>query len=132
LIRGRENPWAALYDPSRLKPKASWTSWVKENVDYPLHLLLDRLRRRPRRRGVDDLAPGEGRIVEIGGAKVAVCRGDAGAVTMLSPFCTHMGCEVRWNPAERSWDCPCHGGRFAPDGKVLDGPPNRPLPPKQR
>jgi glycine/D-amino acid oxidase-like deaminating enzyme/nitrite reductase/ring-hydroxylating ferredoxin subunit len=131
LIRGKENPWAALYDPSRLHPGASWPTWVKENVDYPLHLVLDRVRKRQRRTAVD-LAPGEGQIVEIDGEKVAVSRGDDATVTMLSPVCTHMGCEVRWNPAERSWDCPCHGGRFDPQGNVLDGPPDRPLPPKRR
>ena len=36
--------------------------------------------------------------------------------------CSHMGCALKWNPAEHSWDCPCHGSRFTADGSVLDGP----------
>lgn len=41
--------------------------------------------------------------------------------------CTHMGCAVRWNPIERSWDCPCHGSRFAENGEILDNPANKKL-----
>ncbi len=40
----------------------------------------------------------------------------------LRPRCAHMGCELAWNPDERSWDCPCHGSRFAEDGRLLDNP----------
>jgi glycine/D-amino acid oxidase-like deaminating enzyme/nitrite reductase/ring-hydroxylating ferredoxin subunit len=130
LICGRRNEWADLYDPARIKPVTSFRDWIKQNIDYPLHLLLDRLKGAAAK-SVEDVRHGEGRIVEIAGERLALHRDDAGAITALSPVCTHMGCEVGWNPAERSWDCPCHGGRFAADGQVLDGPPNRPLARKQ-
>jgi len=45
----------------------------------------------------------------------------------LSPSCTHLGCEVKWNAAECSWDCPCHGARYDVDGDVLTGPADRQL-----
>ena len=45
----------------------------------------------------------------------------------MSVNCTHLGCTVKWNSAETSWDCPCHGSRFDCDGAVLDGPAVRPL-----
>lgn len=41
--------------------------------------------------------------------------------------CTHLGCTFPWNPAERQFQCPCHGSRFAPDSSVVRGPANRPL-----
>jgi len=67
--------------------------------------------------------------VTTGDHKVAVYRGDDGKLTTLSATCTHLGCTVRWNPAEGSWDCPCHGSRFAPTGEVVNGPADKPLPP---
>ena len=77
---------------------------------------------KPGRRPIDDLAPGEGDIVEHDGEKVAGYRDEDGTLLAVSPTCTHLGCQVNWNGAERSWDCPCHGSRFAPDGSVLQGP----------
>lgn len=52
---------------------------------------------------------------------------DTGAPFVLSGTCTHLGCTVRWNERDGQFQCPCHGGRFAPDGRVLDGPPPQPL-----
>ena len=79
------------------------------------------------------LRAGEGRILEVEGRKVAVYREPGGACHAVSPVCTHLGCHVHWNGAERSWDCPCHGARFSPTGQVLNGPAvkdlaSRPLP----
>jgi Rieske Fe-S protein len=125
LIQGRRNEWAKLYDPARIKPAASAMEWVKENVSYPLHFVGDRVRRPEK--SLDAVPIGEGRIVEVDGERLAVYRDDHGALSAVSPICTHMACEVVWNPAERSWDCPCHGGRFTPGGDVLDGPPPAPL-----
>jgi len=76
---------------------------------------------------VEDVKPGEGKIISLGGEKLAVSRDEHGTVHALSPLCTHLACDVSWNGAERSWDCPCHGSRFAPDGAVLNGPATQPL-----
>jgi len=78
---------------------------------------------------LSEIGRGEGGIVTTGDHKVAVYRGDDGKLTTLSATCTHLGCTVRWNPAEGSWDCPCHGSRFAPTGEVVNGPADKPLPP---
>jgi Rieske Fe-S protein len=78
---------------------------------------------------LSEIEPGEGGLVESGDQKLAVYRDDQGGVTVLSARCTHMGCTVKWNAAEKTWDCPCHGSRFAPTGRVLNGPAERPLPP---
>lgn len=76
---------------------------------------------------LSEIGPGEGGIVTTGDHKVAVYRDEAGVVVALSAKCTHMGCTVKWNPAERTWDCPCHGSRYAPTGEVVNGPAERAL-----
>jgi nucleotide-binding universal stress UspA family protein/nitrite reductase/ring-hydroxylating ferredoxin subunit len=80
---------------------------------------------------LSEIEPGEGGIVATGDHKVAVYRYRKGVVTTVSAKCTHMGCTVKWNAAEKTWDCPCHGSRFAPDGTVVNGPAERPLPPTE-
>lgn len=61
------------------------------------------------------------------GMNIGAYRGEAGAVFAVSLICTHVGCTVCWNAAETTWDCPCHGSRFDPDGTVLQGPAVRDL-----
>ena len=127
LIAGRVNPWADVFDASRIDPKRAGTRLVKENLNVATRLVGDRLADiHPR--DADDLQPGEGDIVEVGSETVAAYRDESGALHTLSPVCTHLGCHVRFNAAERSWDCPCHGSRFATDGSVLRGPAVDPLP----
>jgi glycine/D-amino acid oxidase-like deaminating enzyme/nitrite reductase/ring-hydroxylating ferredoxin subunit len=127
---GRKNPWRDLFDPGRTKLLGGTWDYIKENVDYPYYLLRDRFMG-PEGKSLRSVRRGEGRIIEIGGERVAVYRDDNGRVTRLSPVCTHMGCEVKWNGAERTWDCPCHGSRFTPAGKVLAGPAESPLEPAE-
>ena len=76
---------------------------------------------------VADLAPGDGAILRRGADRTGVYRDETGDLHAVSARCTHVGCLVRFNGAERSWDCPCHGSRFALDGAVLQGPAVEPL-----
>jgi Rieske Fe-S protein len=101
---------------------------VKENANVAKRFVADRLAalRAP---SADELAPGEGALVREGGETLAAYRDEDGALHLLSPACTHLGCLVAWNTAERTWDCPCHGSRFGPDGAVLEGPAIDPLAP---
>ena len=128
-IAGRDNPWAALFDATRVKPLASAAEFVKENVNVGAHFFGDHLSR-PDHRAVDEVPRGEGRLVRDGARKVAAYRDDDGTVHAVSSVCTHLGCQVRWNSAERSWDCPCHGSRFHWDGSVIQGPAVTPLKPE--
>ena len=80
----------------------------------------------------DELGTGEGAVVTIDGESVAVYRDDAGELHRLSPRCTHMGCTVGWNDAERTWDCPCHGSRYDALGQVIHGPATDDLAPLAR
>ncbi|HEY0179868.1 MAG TPA: FAD-dependent oxidoreductase [Dokdonella sp.] len=117
LIDGREHPWRELYDPRR-RPLRALGTWLAENANVAAQY-GDRLgpgRARP-------LARGDGAVVREGLHRIAVHRDADGALHAFSALCPHLGCAVRWNAIERSWDCPCHGSRFdARDGRVLDGP----------
>jgi Rieske Fe-S protein len=70
---------------------------------------------------------GQGKVIERDGKRIAAYRAMDGSVTLRSAICTHMGCSVGWNGAERTWDCPCHGSRFKPTGDVISGPAETPL-----
>jgi glycine/D-amino acid oxidase-like deaminating enzyme/nitrite reductase/ring-hydroxylating ferredoxin subunit len=120
-ILGRENPWTDLFDPNRVKPLASAKSFVKENVNVAKKLVGGHLTSAAPV-SPDALGPGEGQVTAIDGHQVALSRDDEGRLHVVSARCTHMGCIVNWNTAERTWDCPCHGSRFALDGAVLEGP----------
>jgi glycine/D-amino acid oxidase-like deaminating enzyme/nitrite reductase/ring-hydroxylating ferredoxin subunit len=128
-VRGRPNPWAELYDAGRLKPATSAGTFLKENVDFPTYLVGDRLKR-PKGSSLSDVPRGGGRVFVVDGERIAVSRDDKGKPCAVSAVCTHMGCIVHWNDAERSWDCPCHGSRFDAAGQVLDGPASRNLEPR--
>jgi glycine/D-amino acid oxidase-like deaminating enzyme/nitrite reductase/ring-hydroxylating ferredoxin subunit len=121
LVLGHDNPYAALVDPVRLNVRASLPALLKENAQVAARFVGDRLGK-PGRRDISELEPGEGDIVNLDGERVAGYRDADGALTALSPVCSHLGCQVNFNQAERSWDCPCHGSRFAVDGTVLQGP----------
>lgn len=121
LALGRENPWARIYRPSRLKPLAAGPHLAKLNLEAAAAFVVDRVKI-PKIHDLSEVPAGEGRVVEIGGEKAAVYREPGGAVQAVSPVCTHAGCVVHWNAAEKSWDCPCHGSRFRTDGRVIEGP----------
>jgi len=110
-----------LFDPWRLTPRASALKLLTENAQVGARFVADRLTKRGRR-SIEDLEPGEGDIVRLEGEKAAAYRDEDGSLIALSPTCTHLGCQVNFNRGERSWDCPCHGSRFAVDGSVLHGP----------
>jgi glycine/D-amino acid oxidase-like deaminating enzyme/nitrite reductase/ring-hydroxylating ferredoxin subunit len=120
-ICGRPTRYGALLDATRIKPLASARAFISENVDYPKHLLGDRLPL-PGAGALAALPPGEGGVLAINGKKLAIYRNGNGELSALSPVCTHLGCLVHWNTTEKSWDCPCHGSRFDPHGRVLNGP----------
>jgi glycine/D-amino acid oxidase-like deaminating enzyme/nitrite reductase/ring-hydroxylating ferredoxin subunit len=120
-VLGVENPWAKLYEATRVKPLAQAREFLAENVDFPAHLVTDRLVR-GEAGSIDQVARGEGRLLRSGRKMIAVYRDEAGTVHARSAVCTHLGCHVQWNQGERSWDCPCHGSRFDVDGVVLNGP----------
>ena len=118
LIVDGEHPWAALYDPAR---KRLTGDWLEENANVALQY-RDWLAAGDSN-DVAALPPGQGAVIRHGLHRFALYRNEDGSLSALSARCPHLGCAVRWNALERSWDCPCHGSRFAAaDGHVLNGP----------
>ncbi|MEU8660323.1 FAD-dependent oxidoreductase [Actinoplanes philippinensis] len=125
-ITGTEPEWTGLYDPLRLHPVQEAVPLLKLQAGVAAHFVGDRLRS-SHADSADDVGPGTGAVVRVRGRQCAVYRDDDGAVHAVSARCTHLGCIVRFNDAETAWECPCHGSRFDVDGRVLQGPANRPL-----
>jgi glycine/D-amino acid oxidase-like deaminating enzyme/nitrite reductase/ring-hydroxylating ferredoxin subunit len=130
-ILGRDNPWRELFDTGRTKIRGGSWNYVRENKDYPYYMARDRFAG-VEARSLRAIKRGEGKILERHGQKVAASRNSDGSVTMVSAVCTHLGCLVDWNEAERTWDCPCHGSRFKPNGAVIGGPAETRLPKVQQ
>ena len=124
LIMKRENPWAELYDPSRMTMRALG-ELARENFNTATQY-RDWLSPGDAHH-VNDIAPGSGAVVRRGLRKIAVYRDPEGVVHRRSATCPHMGGVVSWNSVEGTWDCPCHGSRFDPLGHVLSGPARRNL-----
>jgi len=121
LILGIENKYADLFSPSRIKPVAGFTDFVKENADVAYHFIKDRFRAKDID-SLNDIEPDSGTIIEYQHHKLAVYKDAAGEIHALNPVCTHARCIVNWNNSEKSWDCPCHGARYDINGNVLNGP----------
>ncbi len=128
LITGTDNPWTGLYDPARTNLRAAAGGFVRDNAIVARHFIGDRLRA-ALAASPTDLAPGQAAVCTVGGHLAAVRRDPDGQLTALSGRCTHLGCAVAFNDDEQSWDCPCHGSRYALDGTVLHGPATDPLQP---
>ena len=124
LIVGRDNPWAALYNPARKTPRAAGTfpqEDPKSGGEYAHWLTPGEVKT------LQAIKPGMGAVIRRRVSKIAISRDDTGELHQCSAVCTHLGCIVSWNSTERTWDCPCHGSRFASDGKLLNGPALEPL-----
>jgi glycine/D-amino acid oxidase-like deaminating enzyme/nitrite reductase/ring-hydroxylating ferredoxin subunit len=125
LIAGRDNDWAATFDPNRVSLRSAH-ELAQLGAKFGFDFVTDRVK--PAQAGAaTDVPAGEARVVRDGLGKVGVYRDEEGGLHAVSLRCTHLGCLLRFNSAERSWDCPCHGSRFDVDGHVLEGPAVNPL-----
>ena len=119
LILQHPNPWEKLYDPSRISLRAA-PEFLKENLNvaaqYRDYVTPGEVE------DVSHIRPGEGAVIRRGRRKIAAYRDERGQIHERSAVCTHLYCIVDWNHAERTWDCPCHGSRFDPLGRVVNGP----------
>lgn len=126
LIGGKENPWAALFSPSRFSKKT--LTGVVEESGHAIKGLARHYFHLPALCS-DQLAPGHGGVVRRNGKKAGVYKDERGTELSVATVCPHLGCQLEWNPDELSWDCPCHGSRFDRRGKLISGPAQKDLPP---
>ncbi len=117
--------WAEVFSPERLRLGTS-----AKNLTTEMRQAIKGLSRSflgVPRAVLDVLPAGHGGIVEVEGQKAGVYKNERGEVLIVDPRCPHLGCQVEWNPDEKSWDCPCHGSRFHADGTLMDNPAQRDL-----
>jgi Rieske Fe-S protein len=113
-----------VFKPSRFTPVNSAKNFIKENLDVVDNLISGKLQSLPTE---INLELGEGKSVEVDGKKAGAYRDMDGNIFIVDTTCKHLGCEVHWNSAEKSWDCPCHASRYSYDGTVIEGPALKPL-----
>jgi glycine/D-amino acid oxidase-like deaminating enzyme/nitrite reductase/ring-hydroxylating ferredoxin subunit len=118
LCEGRANAWAPSFDASRHSLKG-FGQLLKDTAAVAGDLIGGRLRSHPE---VGEANLEEGALVQIEGEKAGLYRDAKGDLRAVSATCSHMGCPLGWNPVDRTWDCSCHGSRFAADGSVVHGP----------
>ena len=107
-----------IFAPSRKSPVACM-NFLKENLNVAENLISGKIKELPEE---IDLKPGEGDSFEYQGRRAGAYRDEDGKLYIVDTKCKHLGCEVRWNSAEKTWDCPCHASRYNYKGEVIEGP----------
>lgn len=124
MIMKKDNPYQDVFSPRRFDLSGSAGNFIKENFDVAKHLIKGKFSPVP---GGIDVERNHAKIVEMNGKKVGAYKDNEGILHIVDTTCTHLGCELKWNDAEKTWDCPCHGSRFTYDGDVIEAPAHIPL-----
>ncbi|MDY0405765.1 (2Fe-2S)-binding protein [Virgibacillus sp. 179-BFC.A HS] len=124
-ILDRSNDYATFFTPARRQADPFARKFVSVNADVAKHLVKGKLDNT--KDDFSELHVNEAVVTRIDGRRTGVFKDANNQIHMVDTTCTHLGCEVAWNDAEQSWDCPCHGSRFSYTGEVIEGPAKRPL-----
>lgn len=119
MICGTENPWAEVFSPSRFS--AEEIPQIMKDSGKAVKGLTKRFFHIPDETSAR-LAPGHGAVVETESGKAGVYKTEDQKIYKVDIVCPHLGCELVWNPDEKTWDCPCHGSRFDYKGNLIEGP----------
>ncbi|MGV4320956.1 FAD-dependent oxidoreductase [Bacillus mojavensis] len=125
LVEKKDNPYESIFTPSRFHLNPGLQKVISYNADVAKHFIKGKLEKPDVE--FEEIAPGEGKAVTINGRRAGAFRDETGCLHLVDTTCTHLGCEVEWNDGEHTWDCPCHGSRFKPNGEVVEGPAIKPL-----
>lgn len=120
LIMGRENQFSEVFSPQRFHLSASSKNMISDGYKAAKGLWCETFKIPGE--SIEQLEINHGGIVEYDGKKAGVYKDEDGEVYIVDTRCPHMGCQLEWNPDERSWDCPCHGSRFTYKGELIDNP----------
>lgn len=124
-LTGTRHLYSGLFEASRHSPLKAAKEFIKENADVAVEFVKGLFT--AEMKDMDEILPGEAKIIVKDNHKIAVHRSQEGVLTATSAICTHLGCVVHFNKAEETWDCPCHGSRFSTTGEVIEGPALKPL-----
>lgn len=127
LIVTGSSKYENIFSPSRIKPIAGFADFAKENAVVAYDFIKDKLFAE-KIYSLTEVKEGEAKVVKYEGESYALYKETNGKVHLVKSTCPHAKCEVRWNSAELSWDCPCHGSRLNVNGKLLTGPTVSDLP----
>lgn len=119
LAMGKKHHWHDTYNSKRMPPLSSGKTYLEENLDVAKHLIMDRLHSAA---NIDTIDNDSGALVDINSNRYALYKDSSGDLHVCSANCPHLGCLVKWNHMEKSWDCPCHGSRFSATGELIIGP----------
>lgn len=119
-IQGKQNPYAYVFDSTRVKPIKNRDEVKNMMVQSTNSLFLNKLREP--NMSFDDIHLNSGSIIEVNHEKVGIYKDSNGKIFAVKPVCTHLGCLLSWNDVDKTWDCPCHGSRFDFNGKNLYNP----------
>ncbi|MBM7690599.1 glycine/D-amino acid oxidase-like deaminating enzyme/nitrite reductase/ring-hydroxylating ferredoxin subunit [Peribacillus deserti] len=125
LVIGADNPYAEVFTPRRFNPNPTIKNFIKDNAEVAMHFVEGKLDKP--NHTLDEVGIDQGRVVTVNGQRAGAYRDKNGELFLVDTTCTHMKCELNWNNGDRTWDCPCHGSRFAVNGDVIDGPAKNPL-----
>ena len=126
LITNHKSEFDNLFNPSRIKPVAGFTNFVKNAADVTSHF-IEKLFPAAKINGLAGLANGEAKVVKYEDHSIALYKDEKGTVHSVNPSCTHINCMIEWNTAEKVWKCPCHGSRFSEEGEMYTGPARKDL-----
>ncbi len=124
-LLGKEEPEWGIFSPQRFPPVKAGAALLTEGLAAAKGLAKSFLS--PPRATLDALPCGHGGVVECNGEKVGVYKDEQGKTFVVNIHCPHLGCQLEWNPDEKSWDCPCHGSRFDYQGNCIDNPAQQDL-----
>jgi len=119
-IEGKFNAYEEVFKSTRLKPITNKGEMKNMIVDSTKSLIINKLKEDSLQ--IKDITNNSGGIVEFDGEKVGIYKNEEGKIYCVKPICTHLGCLLEWNDADKTWDCPCHGSRFNRYGKNIYGP----------